>query len=164
MKLPTSKLGYTAAGVTVFAAVLVPFLLMNAFSRGFTRLGLHVDEVYSGGPTVRTIQASGYTIDINRLVHPHMWQAEKPFVQLAWTPATALPAHVSDTVDIDNDGQPDVQVSFDVPKDHKATLYVDVQPIRPGYEALYHVSKPSFSSLIARVDDRIVVRVPLKGK
>jgi hypothetical protein len=51
-----------------------------------------------------------------------------------------------------------------MPKDHKATLYVDVQPIRPGYEALYHVSKPSFSSLIARVDDRIVVRVPLKGK
>lgn len=164
MKLPISKLGYTAAGVTVFAAVLVPFLLMNVFSRGFTRLGLHVDEVYSGGPTVRTVQGNGYRIDINRPVHPHMWQLEKPFVQLAWAPATALPARVSDTVDIDNDGQTDVQVTFTVPKDPRATLYVDVQPSSPQYEAMRHVDKPAFSRLIARVDDRIVVRIPLAGK
>lgn len=164
MKIPTAKLGYTAAGLTVFAAVLAPFLLMNVFSNGFTRLGLHVDEVYSGGPTVRTVQGNGYSIDIHRPVHPHMWQMEKPFVQLAWTPATALPARVSDTVDIDNDGQPDVQVTFDVPKDQKTTLYVDVQPNSPRYQAMRHVEKPAFSRLIARVDDRIVVRVPVMDK
>jgi hypothetical protein len=82
MKWPTSKLGYTAAGMTVLAAVLVPFLLMGLFTKGFTKLGLHVDEMYSGGPTVRTIQADGYTITIHKAVYPHLLQTEKPFVQL----------------------------------------------------------------------------------
>lgn len=65
MKIPTSKLGYTAAVMTVFAAVLVPFLLLGFFSKGFAHLGFHVDEVYSGGSTIRTLQANGYSIDIN---------------------------------------------------------------------------------------------------
>ena len=48
-------LGYTAAAATVLAALLTPFLLMGVFSNGFAALGLHVDEVYSGGPKARTI-------------------------------------------------------------------------------------------------------------
>lgn len=115
----TAKLGYTGAGVTVLAAVLAPFLLYGLFTRGFSSLGLHVDEMYSGGPKVRTIQAAGYTIEIHQKVSPHMMQRETPFVQLDWRPASALPPHVSDVVDIDGDGKPDIQVSFDVPKDRR---------------------------------------------
>ena len=164
MKWPTSKLGYTAAGMTVLAAVLVPFLLMGLFTKGFTKLGLHVDEMYSGGPTVRTIQENGYTIAIHRAVYPHMLQTEKPFVQLDWKPISALPQHVSETVDVDGGGQPDVRVSFDVPKDPKTPLRVDVDSLNPQYQAMRNVSKQKFSELIVRVDDAILVRVPLTGR
>ncbi|HKM82109.1 MAG TPA: hypothetical protein VJY15_14235 [Candidatus Acidoferrum sp.] len=164
MKWPTSKLGYTAAGMTVLAAVLVPFLLMGLFTKGFTKLGLHVDEMYSGGPTVRTIQEDGYTVTIHKAVYPHLLQTEKPFVQLDWKPINALPQHVSDAVDIDGNGQPDVRVSFDVPKDPKMPLRVDVEALNPGYQAMRNVGKRKFSELIVRVDDAILVRVPLTGR
>jgi hypothetical protein len=161
MKMPVAKLGYTAAGLTVFAAVLVPFFLYGLFTKGFSSLGLQVDEMYRGGPTVRTIQGTGYSIEIHRPVFPHMLQHEKPFVQLDWKPASALPRHVSDTVDIDGDGKPDVYVSFDVAKDPKAPLRVDVEPLNPHYEAMRNVGKEKFSALIVRLDDAILVRIPL---
>ncbi len=164
MKWPTSKLGYTAAGMTMLVAVLVPFLLMGLFAKGFTKLGLHVDEMYSGGPTVRTIQENGYTVTIHKAVYPHLLQTEKPFVQLDWKPVNALPQHVSDAVDVDGDGQPDVRVSFDVPKDPKMPLRVDVDALNPRYQAMRNVGKQKFSELIVRVDDAILVRIPLTGR
>ena len=164
MKWPTSKLGYTAAGMTVLAAMLVPFLLMGLFTKGFTKLGLHVDEMYSGGPAGRTIQADGYTVTIHKAVYPHLLQTEKPFVQLDWKPVSALPQHVSAAVDVDGDGQPDVRVSFDVPKDPKTPLRVDVDALSPRYQAMRNVGKRKFSELIVRVDDVILVRVPLTGR
>jgi hypothetical protein len=161
MKSLTAKLGYTGAGLTLCAAVLVPFVLMGLFSKGFASLGLHVDEMYSGGPKIRTVQAAGYTIDIHRQVSPHFYQTEKPFVQLDWKPVSALPAHVSDLVDIDGDGQPDVRVTFDVPKDPKAPLRVNVDSFNLRYPAMQVVGKPRFSRLIVRVDNAILVRVPV---
>jgi hypothetical protein len=158
---PREKLGYTAAGVTVFAALLVPFLLFGVFTKGFAALGLHVDDVYSGGPKARTVQTGAYSIDIHRPVFPHLLQSEKPFVQLDWRPVSALPPYVSDLVDIDGDGQPDIRVSFDVPQDPKTPLRVSVEPLNPRYEAMRNVGKEKFSRLIVRVDDAILVRVPL---
>jgi len=155
------KLGYTAAGLTVLAAVLVPFLLYGLFTKGFAALGLRVDEVYSGGPMVRTIKTAAYSIVIHRPVSPHMLQTETPFVQLDWKPVSALAGHVSDLVDVDGDGQPDLRVSFDVPKDPKTPLCVNVESLNPRYEAMRNVGKERFSKLIVRVDDAILVRVPL---
>lgn len=161
MQKLTAKLGYAAAALTVCAAALVPFVLYGVFTKGFSSFGLHVDEMYTGGPKVRTIQAADYTIEIHRPVSPHMLQREKPFVQLDWKPANALPPHVSEALDIDGDGQPDVHVSFDVPQDAKAPLRVDVEPLNPRYEAMRNVGKQKFSALIVRVDDAILVRVPI---
>jgi hypothetical protein len=163
MQIPTQKLGYTAAGFTLFAAVLVPFFLYGVFTKGFSSLGLRVDEMYSGGPKVRTIGRAGYSIDIHRPVYPHMFQTEKAFVQLDWRPASALPERISDVVDIDGDGQPDVRVEFEVPKDVKAPLHVNVYALNPNYESMRNVDKQKFSRLIVRVDDAILVRVPLAG-
>jgi len=156
-----AKLGYTAAGMTMFAALLAPFLLYGMFTKGFAALGLHVDEMFSGGPKARTVQIAAYSIDIHQPVFPHMLQSEKPFVQLDWKPVSALPPHVSDVVDVDGDGQPDVRVSFDVPRDPKAPLRVNVEAINPRYESMRNVGKEKFSRLIVRVDDAILVRVPL---
>jgi hypothetical protein len=157
-------LGYTGAGLTVFAALLTPFLLYGLFSDGFAALGLHVDEMYSGGPKIRTIDKGAYSITVHRAVYPHMLQTEKPFVQLDWSPVSALPAHVSDLVDVDGDGQPDLRVSFEVPKDPKAPLRVDVEPLTPRFEAMRNAGKERFSRLIVRVDNSVLVRVPLASQ
>ncbi len=82
---------------------------------------------------------------------------------LDWTPVKALPAHVSDVVDVDGDGQPDVYVSYDVPQTPKAPLRVNVEPLNRRYEAMRNVGKERFSKLIVRVDDAILVRIPLAG-
>jgi hypothetical protein len=163
MKL-RATLGYTAAVLTMIAALLVPFVLYGSIAKGVTALGLHVDEVYSGGPTVRTIQQGAYTIAVHRQVTPHMLQSERPFVQLDWTPVSALPSHVADVVDVDGDGQPDLRVSFAAEKDSKALLHVDVEPLNSRFEAVKDATKESYSRLIVRVDDSILVRVPLVGK
>jgi hypothetical protein len=153
--------GYTAAAATVLTAVLTPFVLYGFFTNRFANLPLHVDEVYSGGPKVRAIPMGAYSIDIHRPVYPHFLQSEKPFVELDWTPVSALPQHVSDRVDIDGSGQPDILVSFDVPSDPKAPLRVDVDPLNPRYQTMHSVGKDGFSRLIVRVDNAILVRVPL---
>ncbi len=160
MKLQAT-LGYTAAGATVLAAILVPFLLMGMFSKGVVALGMHVDEVYSGGPALRVIPEGAYSITIHRAVYPHMLQNEKPFVQLDWGPVSALPGKVTDVVDIDGDGRPDVRVSFAVPSDAKAPLHVDVESLSGRYEAMRNAGKEKNSRLIVRVDNSILVRVPV---
>ncbi len=161
MKVPKAKLGYTAAGLTLLGAVLVPFLLMGTFTKAFSSLGLHVDEMYSGGPKLRTIQAAGYTIDVHRPVSPHMLQREHAFVQLDWRPVSTLPPHVSDTLDVDGDGQPDVRVTFDLPPNPKATLHANVESLNPHYRSVQNLGRQQYSALIVRVDDAILVRVPL---
>ena len=147
--------GYTAAGLTVLAAVLTPFVLMGFFAHGFAALGLHVDEVYSGGPKLRTVPNGTYS-------YPHLLQSAKSFVQLDWSPANALPQHVSDVVDVDGDGQPDVRVIFDVPMDAKAPLRVNVEPLNSRYEAVRNAGKEKYSRLIVRVDNAVLVRIPLQ--
>jgi hypothetical protein len=160
MKL-RAKLGYAAAVLTMVAALLTPFVLYGSFAKGVAALGLHVDEIYSGGPKVRSIQHGAYNIDVHRAVTPHLLQSERPFVQLDWTPVSALPAQVADVVDVDGDGQPDLRVSFDVPRDSKANLHVDVESLNPRFEAVRNAGKEKYSRLIVRVDNTIMVRVPI---
>lgn len=156
-----AKLGYTAAALTMIAALLTPFVLYGLFSKGVAAVGFHVDEVYSGGPKLRTIANGVYTITVHRAVYPHLLQSEKPFVQLDWSPAEKLPWRISDLVDMDGDGSPDARISFDIPRDPKAALHVDVDPLNPRYASMHNAGKERFSRLIVRVDDAIVVRVPL---
>ena len=138
MKL-RAKLGVAAAVLTMVVALMVPFVMYGLIAKGVARLGLHVDEIYSGGPTVRTIQHQAYSINVH----------------------SALPEHVADTVDIDGDGQPDLLVSFNAPKDPKAELRVDVDPLDGRFESMKNAGKDHYSRLIVRVDDAILVRVPV---
>lgn len=78
--------------------------------------------------------------------------------------AVALPTHVDELVDIDGDGKPDVRVDFDVTKNPKAPLHADVASLSPRYVSLQYVRKQKFSALIVRVDDAILVRIPVTGK
>jgi len=155
-------LGYTGAVLTSVAMLVMPFVLFPLFTHGVAATGVQVDPVYGGGRTARIIARDGYRIVVNQPVRSRALLARPaPFVQLAWEPAAALPAHVADAVDLDGDGRADLIARFDVPADTTAALFVDVAPADAALRPLRHVSRDSFSSLIARVGDRIVVRVPL---
>jgi len=159
----TAVLGYSVSALTLLAAILVPFVLMGFFSNQVAQAGLHVDEGYSGGVVARTIAKDGYRIAVNQPVKPHLLQRIEPFVQITWEPASALPAQVSDDVDLDGDGRPDVHVTFAVPTDANAPLRVDVTSLNDRYRSLAGVAKESYSRLIMRTDRGIIVRVPLSG-
>ena len=160
-----AALGYGGAVLTVLAMLLAPFVLYPLFTRGVAALRVRVDPAYSGGEPARTIERDGYRIQVNHPVHPLGPLARTaPFVQLAWTPAERLPAHVADEVDLDGDGRSDLLARFDVPRDPAAPLTVDVRPLGPAVRPLARTSRESFSALIARVGDRVVVRVPLAGR
>jgi len=157
-----SVLGYSAAGLTVLASILTPFLLMNVFSRGVGATGVRIDPVYSGGDPERVIDKGSYQIVVHRPVPDQtLLRVREPFVQLAWKPADALPGRVSEEIDLDNDSRPDLRVEFEVPRDPEAELRVDVVPLAPLVQPMSRVAKESFTRLIARVGDSIVVRVPL---
>jgi len=164
MKRLTAILGLTAAGLTVLVTGLAPFLWFNVFTGAVSAAGLRIDPVYTGGEPARVIARQGYQIII---YHPVPQRALLPrigpFVQLAWKPAAALPARVTEEIDLDNDNKPDLVASFDVPRDTKTDLRVDVQPLTPRVLAMSGVGQDSFSRLIARVNDAIVVRVPLRN-
>jgi hypothetical protein len=69
---------------------------------------------------------------------------------------------VSDEVDLDGDGRPDVRVSFTVPADASAKMRGDVTALNGEYVSLANVSDESFSRMVVRTGDKIVVRVPVK--
>jgi len=162
MRRLTAMLGYTGAALTVAAMLVTPFVLFNFFGRILVHTGIRVDPAYGGGDSLRAVAKDGYRIVVNRPVLPVAPLTRvSPFVQMAWEPVSALPAHVSDDVDLDGDGRADLRADFDVPRDSAAPLYADVNPLGDKVQALRRVSREGMSALAARVNDRIVLRVPL---
>jgi hypothetical protein len=163
MKRLRAILGYTVAVLTIAVAVIGPLFWFGFFGRAAARTSLRVDPVYTGGEPARTIARDSYQIVIYKPVLKRApLSATGSFVQIVWKPVSALPATVSEPLDLDGDGQPDCVVSFQVPRDPHAKLLVNVKPLTGLVKPLNGVSKDSFSSLIARVNDTIVVRVPLR--
>lgn len=158
----TTTLGYAFAGLTIAAVVATPLALLRRFVGAVAGTGIRVDPVYTGGEIARTISADRpYIIQVHRPVLKRApLQSTEPFVQIDWMPIAALPEHVGDPIDIDGDGTPDLMVSFHVPPNDQP-LRVDVRPLGPLVRAMNGVSRDSLGSLIARLPDRIVVRVPL---
>jgi len=156
-----SILAYTGAGFMLLIAACVPFVLIGAFSGVVAHAGLHIDPMYSGGTIARTVQRDGYRIVVYQPVQPRMLERIDPFVQIVFEPADRLPARVSDEVDLDGDGRPDVRVRFTVPRDANAKLRGDVTALNGKYISLTHVSDESFSRMVVRAGNEIVVRVPI---
>jgi hypothetical protein len=155
-------LGYTAAALTVIAAVLIPFLLIDLFTRGVAATGVRIDPSFSGGEANYTLDRGAYRIVVNRPVRKTApLERLEPFVQLTWKPASALPPHVSDAVDIDGDGKPDASVTFAVPRDVKVPLRAEVAALTQAVEPTGTITRESFSSVIARVGDTIILRIPV---
>ena len=155
-------LGYAAAVMVILAMAAFPFRLMDTLTRAVAATGIRVDPSLTGGEPARLIDRKGYRITIN---HPVVSLAispnTRPFVQVTWTPVKSLPARVSERLDIDGDGRDDLTASFDVPRDATIPLKVKVVPLDPRVLPLDGASRDSFSALIVRVRDGIVVRIPL---
>jgi len=156
-----SVLGYAMAAATLLVALLVPFKLMGGIASLVSHAGLRIDPVYSGGTPLRTIARNGYTLTIYTLVRPHLLQRGEPFQQVVFAPVSALPTHVEESIDMDGDGTPDLRVVFDVPANPATPLRASVQALNGNYQSLAAVSNDSFTRLLARTGNRIVLRVPL---
>jgi len=156
-----SILAYTGAALMLVVAACVPFKLMGIFSNGVAHAGLHIDAKFTGGTIARTIERSGYKIVVYQLVEPRLLDRSEPFVQLVFEPADSLPRRVSQEIDLDGDGQPDVRVSFNLPSDPNAPMRGDVTALNGKYVSLTHVGGESFSRMVVRTGNQIVVRVPL---
>jgi hypothetical protein len=154
-------LAYTGAGLTLLVAVCVPFVLFQTFSDVVAHAGLHIDAAYSGGTIARTVEHDGYRILVYQPVQPRLFERIEPFVQIVFEPADALPSHVSDEIDLDGDGHPDVLVSFTMPADPNAPLRGDVTALNRTYVSLNNVGGESFSRMVVRTGNKIVVRVPM---
>lgn len=154
---------YTGSALTVLLAICVPFYLIGAFSESVAHAGLHVDPTYSGGTLARTLVRNGYLIRVYQPVQPHLLQRMDPFVQIVFEPASALPNQVTEELDLDGDGQPDVRIHFAIPANAGARMQGDVVALNVKYVSLTGVSNDSFSRLLVRTGDKIVVRVPLNS-
>ena len=157
MKRVLAILGNTAAVLTIGAALITPFLLLGWFQRGVAAMHLRINPQFTGGKVARTIERNGFQIAVGvPVLKPTPLARVEPFVQLTFSPAKGLPARVTEDVDVDGDGRPDVLVSFD-----PAALRADVTPHDGRYRAAHIKGVVSFSELISPVNDSIVVRVPM---
>lgn len=154
-------LAYVGAAVTLAIAVCVPFVLMGAFSKAVARAGLHVDPSYTGGTVARTVEHAGYQTVVYEVVRPRALQALDPFVQIAFRPVSGLPKYVSEEIDLDGDGQPDVRVSFTVPGDPRVRPAGEVTALNGKYRSFRMPGEYSFSEMMVQSGGAVVVRVPV---
>jgi hypothetical protein len=163
MKRLSAVLGYAAAVLTIAVAVVGPLFWFGFFTRAAARTSLRIEPTYTGGEPARTIARDTYQIVIYKPVLKRAPLSPiASFVQIVWKPVSALPAAISEPLDLDGDGRPDCVVSFQASREPQAKLRVTVKPLTTLVQPMNGVGKDSFSSLIARVNDTIVVRVPLR--
>ena len=163
MKRLSAVLGYAVAVLTIAVAVVGPLFWFGFFTRAAARTSLRIEPTYTGGEPARTIARDTYQIVIYKPVLKRAPLSPiASFVQIVWKPVSALPAAISEPLDLDGDGQPDCVVSFQASRDPQAKLRVTVKPLTALVQPMNGVGRDSFSSLIARVNDSIVVRVPLR--
>ena len=159
-----SVLSYVGAGASLAVAACTPFVLTGVFAQAVARTGVRVDPVYTGGVVARTLVRDGYLVDIDQPVRPHALQPVDSFVQIAFRPVRALPRRVSEEVDLDGDGQPDVLVRFSVPSNAEARPTGEVVALNGKFRSFRAPENDVwFSQLIAQSGDAILVRIPMNA-
>jgi len=152
---------YSGAAITLMVAACVPFVLMGLFTHLVAGAGLRIDPAYSGGTVARVLPRSGYRIIVDRPVYPRALQRIDPFVQIAFTPASALPRQVDEWLNLGGGDQPEVRVTFTVPADPHARPTGSVTALNAKYKSFAMPGSSSFSQMIVQSGGAVVIRVPL---
>lgn len=144
-------LGYTIAVLTFPLIVVTIMGSASGLGEPFIELtGLETSANFTGGEIVQTIDHSAYRTQVHRLVFDALfWERREGFIQVAWTPLAALPAHIEEEIDADGDGQADFRVEVDTAR-QESTLTPFASWVL-DLEGTY------------RLDDRLAVRVRLRN-
>jgi len=113
--------------------------------------GLTISPNYTGGEVVQTIGHGAYETQIHRMVFDDLLIGERKegFIQVDWTPLSALPARIDEEIDADGDGQADFRVEADTA--NKETTLTPYASWVLGLEGTY---KPK---------DLLIIRVRLRN-
>lgn len=105
--------GYAWAAA-VFAAALAALSTYEGIGRGIASTGLRISPVFSGGEIARTLERKNYRVFIHRPVFDSLlWEKKSGFVQIDWGPAEALPAKISEKLDLYGDGRAESFLELD---------------------------------------------------
>lgn len=129
-----SFLGYSVAVLCIpimIAAVLgprIPVVGPSVILGFLSATGLKHSANWTGGEVVRTIEHGAYQTDVHRAVFDALIREHREgFIQVAWRPVVALPAHIEEEIDVDGDGQADFQVALE-----KETKQATLTPYAPN--------------------------------
>jgi hypothetical protein len=137
---------------------------MSRFEGLVRHLGLRSHPKYSGGPVVRVLDRGAYQVAISAPAGPvGPLETGRRFVQVCWSPASALPPLVEERLDLDGSGQPQVRLCFPVPQDPRQPLTGRVEVLDPAKVApVTTLDRSGHHGLLVRLDHSIVARILLK--
>ena len=123
MKTLRSILGYSAAALSILIMVAT-FPSIGILGEPLvTATGLTLSPNYTGGEVMRTIDHGTYQTQIHRPVFDDtlIGERKRGFVQVSWRPLVALPAHIDEEIDVDEDGTADFRIQVETAS-QRATL------------------------------------------
>jgi hypothetical protein len=143
-------LGYTVAALMIPLALATLMGLNDWMRLLVSTTGLTVSPWFTGGEVIQTVDHGDYQTRIHRPVFDALiGERSEGFVQVDWTPPTAVPARIDEQVDFDGDGQVDFHIELDT-----QTRQANLTPLTSqvlGLEGVY------------RLDDAWAIRVTLKN-
>jgi len=166
MRRLASVSGYIRASLVLATMSLTPFVLMPRFIGLVGRLGIRVHPKFTGGPVVRTMERGAYQVAFSAPaggIGP--LEQQQLFIQVSWSPLSALPDRMAEPLDLDGDGRQDAEIILVLPKNRTAPLVaqvniLDSSKITPAPMKRSDLS--DLSSLLVRLEDRVLARFPVK--
>lgn len=115
-------LGYTLA-VLATPLVLIAFVASGPLPAVLVEAtGLTLSPWVDGGAVRQTVDRGAYQVLLHRPVFDGLvGERKQGFMQIDWTPLSALPERVAEEVDLDEDGEMDFRLEVDV-QASRATL------------------------------------------
>jgi hypothetical protein len=144
-------LGYVIAALSLLImVVLFPSIGILAEPL-ITSTGLILSPTYTGGEVMQTIDRVTYQTQVHRMVFDDVLIGERRqgFIQVDWSPADDLPAHIDEEIDADGDGQADFRAEVDTAR-RETTL----TPYAPWVLALQGTY---------RLEESLAIRVALRN-
>jgi hypothetical protein len=130
----------------IIAALGIPLVLATLIGMQFwmqtlvNSTGIKVSPNFTGGEVRYTIDHQTYKTEIHETVFAALiGESSEGFVQIKWSPRTAVPQLIDEIIDYNQDGTPDFQVKWDRPA-NQASIQA-LQPAVLGLEGTYQLKE-----------------------